>query len=75
MPEHNTNYLYLLLTEAERLEFRSLGEYYNAKTRERHHRLLSICDRAYQRKNRRREACIASTQTMHTQSQISPSTV
>jgi hypothetical protein len=59
MPDHNTTSLYRLFAEAERLEFLLLGEYYNAKTRERHHRLLSICDRAYRRKNRRRKACIA----------------
>jgi hypothetical protein len=55
----NTTHLYRLFIEAEQLEFRLLRQYYYAPSRVRHHRLLSLCQRAHERKQRRRKAYLA----------------
>ena len=59
MSQYNILHLHRLFTEAEQLEFRLLHAYYHAATTARHHRLLSICYRAHERKHRRRTAYLA----------------
>lgn len=59
MHKHPTQSLYQLFAEAEHLEFRLLYAYYYAPNRVRHHRLLLLCQRAHERKQRRRKAYLA----------------
>lgn len=74
MTTRSTADLYRLFTEAERLEHCLLCEYYYAKTAARHYRLLSICDRAQNRKLRRRAACIVATHSL-AQNQLQPASL